>query len=178
MTKLIAILILTCATAFAQTVIVKGTGAGAVHRSGTGAGSVRGVATPRFTVPAGNTNVVIDNNSGLMWTRNAGISGGMYWSNAVAFCVNLETNGYSDWRLPSLAEFSKQGSATGLLDGFPSANNPALPLGHPFTSIAETYWANTVDSPGYVWFVDSGDGWANTTTYEAWLYSAWPCRGP
>ena len=46
MTKLIAIILLTCATAFAQSVIVKATDAGAVHRAGTGAGSVRGVTVP------------------------------------------------------------------------------------------------------------------------------------
>ena len=45
MTKLpvIIMIVLTCATSFAQSVIVKGTGAGNVYRAGTGAGSVRGV---------------------------------------------------------------------------------------------------------------------------------------
>ena len=168
----------------AQSVIVKGTGAGAVLA--TGAGSVRGVATPRFTIPAGNTNVVIDNNSGLTWTRDANIGGQMNWTSAVAYCSNLTHATYSDWRLPSIPELSRDGTY-GATNGFLNASSAGvlLPAGHPFVSIPTDenyYWSSTsvsgaetthahavliITFPGQV----SGRNQANSCY-------VWPCRAP
>ena len=183
MKHLITILILTCATLHAQSVIVKGTGAGAVHA--TGAGSVRGVATPvppRFAIQA-NTNVVLDNDSGLMWTRDANILGhGTNWQGAIDYCSNLTYTTYDDWRLPSIAELSRYvtsgGSTNGLMDTYPSANNPALPLGHPFTNIqSERYWTSVAYSEARAWFLYKTTG--NLGYYfKTETYYVWPCRGP
>ena len=53
--------------------------------------------------------------------------------------MNAGTNanfGYTDWRLPSVRELQ------GLVDS--SRSNPALPVGHPFTSVQfGYYWSAT-----------------------------------
>ena len=187
------ILALTCATAFAQPAIVKGTGAGAVR--GAGAGSVRGVATEavpttytnycdgRFTIFNTNQDVVLDNDSGLMWTRDANVGGTMDWTNAITYCSNLTHATYSDWRLPSMTELSRDGTygaTNGLLDEYPSANEPALPLGHPFTSIQSScYWSGTTYAGGtdYAWSVGLYDGYVYNGPKVTAFY-VWPVRGP
>ena len=178
----IIILALTCATSFAQSVIVKGTGAGAVR--GTGAGSVRGVATPaRFEVQA-NTNLVVDNDSGLMWTQNANISGyATNWVGASNYCENLITNGYSDWRLPDLKELSRitfedLGSTNGLFywAAAPDDTN-GLPLNHPFVNSSNEYWSATPSDVVRAYIVR---GWNGDVVFLAktLLKYIWPCRGP
>ena len=179
---LIAILALTCATSFAQSVIVKGTGAGAVR--GTGAGSVRGVATEavpttytnycdgRFTIFNTNQDVVLDNDSGRTWVRDANIDGTKNWTNAIAYCSNLTYATYSDWRLPSLTEFSRGYATNGLVDEAYSANDPALPLGHPFTSVqSASYWTSIQYTA-----IDAKDGQRDLIDETFALY-VWPCRG-
>ena len=193
MTKLITILILTCATAFAQSVSVRGTSAGAVHA--TGAGSVRGVATPyvppassnycggRFTIFDANTNVVIDNDSGITWTRDASIGAALGpWDDAMTYVANLTNGTYSDWEMPSIDEFSRNiasGSTDGLVD-YPSTNgpgDPALPTGHPFTSVElGNYWSST-ESGSDAWRLLLNDGSVSTYTKVSGNY-IWPCRGP
>ena len=49
--------------------------------------------------PAGST-IVIDNLEWSLTTNGENIK----WPEAVEYCENLEINGHSDWRLPSLAE--------------------------------------------------------------------------
>ena len=165
-------------------ILVNGTGP--THIVGTGVENMRGYnATPsnycagRFTIWSDSTNVVIDNDSGLVWTRNANIGGKMDWTNAVNYCDNLEANGYSDWRLPSIDELSRYSLATGLVDAYVSANDPALPLGHPFVNIQFIYWSSTkwaVD-PAYAWvaLLSNGDNFEVLKITEEWV---WPCRGP
>ena len=186
------LLALACTTLHAQTVIVKGTDAGAVHRSGTGAWSVRGYVAyittntycdGRFEVRSDNTNVVIDNDSGLMWTRNANIDGTKDWTNAISYCSGLTHATHSDWRLSSVAEFSRDtgvGTTTGLVYKAVSTNDPALPLGHPFTDVqSDWYWTSTESgSPSErASSVSLTDG----DVFEALkvtVYYVWPCRGP
>jgi len=174
----------------AQSVIVKATGAGAVLA--TGAGSVRGYIIPatytnysdgRFTVFNTNQDVVLDNDSGITWTRDANILGhGTNWQGAIDYCSNLTYTTYDDWRLPSIAELSRYvtsgGSTNGLMDTYPSANNPALPLGHPFTNIqSERYWTSVAYSEARAWFLYKTTG--NLEYYfKTETYYVWPCRGP
>ena len=60
---------------------------------------------PRFTVQA-ETNCVVDNLTGLMWTRNASMNGTnlLTWKEAVEFCKKLDYGGHKDWRLPQIRE--------------------------------------------------------------------------
>ena len=185
-------LALACAYALAQSVIVQGSGPGAVRA--TGAGSVRGVAMliptytnysdGRFTVWNTNQDVVIDNDSGLMWTQNANISGyATNWVGASNYCENLITNGYSDWRLPNLKELSRitfedLGSTNGLFywaAGHDDTNG--LPLNHPFVNSSNEYWSATPSDVVKAYIVRgwNGDVLALAKTLLKYI---WPCRGP
>ena len=133
----------------------------------------------RFTIWNTNQDVVIDNDSGLMWPRLASVNSlQLDWTNAISHCDNLETNGYSDWRLPSIEEFSRDvtyGSSTGLVD----STSPSLPTGHPFINIWDYgWWSSTttgVPASAYTVWVPSG-GVASET--KVTVYYIWPCRGP
>ncbi|MGK5093651.1 DUF1566 domain-containing protein [Deltaproteobacteria bacterium TL4] len=52
---------------------------------------------------------VTDNQTGLMWQDND-YTGLHNWNDAISYCDNLNLDGYSDWRLPSLSELSDLGS--------------------------------------------------------------------
>jgi hypothetical protein len=93
---------------------------------------------PRFIDHGDGT--VTDYLTGLMWTKDAQLIPWKYhWNTAVELCDSLiypDTNGYDDWRLPSLEELQS------LIDS--NNNNPALPTHHPFYNIAPfVYWTST-----------------------------------
>jgi len=191
MTKLIAILLaLTCATLHAQTVILQADGSSVVR--GVGA-NVKGTATPiaytnfssgRFTVWNTNQNVVIDNDSGLTWTRDTNIDGQKDWTNAGTYCDELTYATYSDWRVPSITELSRDdtyGATNGLVYDEDLGVPSALPPGHPFTNIiSDDYWSSTDEGAGetdeaYSVLLPTGPVELIFKTYSV---SVWPCRGP
>jgi hypothetical protein len=115
----------------------------------------------------------------LMWTKNANI-GGMNWSDAVAYCDNLVTNGYSDWRLPSVdrdggaAEldtlFRADGNSSGTWEGS---------AGTPFVEVQNlSYWSRTLstDNSDHAWCVYINYGGIKND-YMAKHYYVWPVRG-
>ena len=178
--------LLTCAALHAQTLVIRGSN---WTWRGTSMSDIKGEWNPplassnycdgRFTIWDANTNVVLDNDSGLTWTRDADIDGKKLWTNAVAYCSNLVYAGYSDWRLPSLTELSRYVAGGGSTNGMFDGSIPSLPSGHPFTGIQQNYWSSTAvaESEPDAWhvFTESGlifDG-AKTTSH-----SIWPCRGP
>ena len=122
----------------------------------------RGVAwpAPRFSDHGDGT--VTDNLTGLMWTKDANAPGpsgcnpGTWktWQGALDHVACLNTNsylGYSDWRLPNIKELRS------LIDY--SNYAPALPTGHPFTSVQSYYfWSSTTDAGG---------------TCDAWIVNVW-----
>ena len=77
-----------------------------------------------------DTNVVLDNLTGLMWTRNANLGGSRTWTNSITYCEALTNGGYEDWRLPSVRELQS------LMDY--GRDTPALPPGHPFANVQQT----------------------------------------
>lgn len=107
---------------------------------------------PRFSEPSNGT--VIDNLTGLMWTKNANLPlATKNWKAAGDYVAAMNAGqranfGYTDWRLPSIRELQ------GLVDL--SRSNPALPAGHPFTSVQNYYWSATagvVSGADYAWTV-------------------------
>ncbi len=101
---------------------------------------------------------VTDVKSGLMWMKEAGASKEAIAADKVAelvAAVNAEKKlGHADWRLPTRDEL------LGLVD--PMESNPALPRGHPFTSVKEWYQSSDgswgVDMPSGVAYTGKGAG--------------------
>jgi len=107
--------------------------------------NVMGPPQKRFTDNGDGT--VTDNNTKLIWSKNANLGGKMSWYRAMDYCNALDLAGNSDWRLPSLHELQS------LIDR--SQFGPALPPGNPFTNMPPG---------GYEW---------TSTTYESDIYFAW-----
>ena len=110
--------------------------------------------TPRFTVGTGvEADCVIDNLTGLIWTRNANLPGTYKtWYQAMDYANNLTLCGYSDWRLPNVNELESLTNA--------GQSNSAT-------------WLNTQGFSN----VQSNYYWSSTTyayyTVYAWIVSMW-----
>jgi len=134
---------------------------------------------------------VTDNLTGLVWLKNASCSdtsGGianpsgklsrtnaLAWSNGLssAVCGLNDSSASGDWRLPNATELLS------LVDI--SRVDPAIPNGHPFTSVQDVYWSS---SASFVYiFGDSGYGvsmvYGSTfrTLYQQDDWGVWPVRG-
>jgi hypothetical protein len=191
--------LLTFSVAFAATITLPRTGqttctdaSGAVIAcTGTGqdGDKLKGAAfpTPRFTDSGNGT--VTDNLTGLIWLKNANCtdtSGGIVksggtlvwadaltWSNGMAngICGLTDGSTSGQWRLPNVTELES------LVDA--ERSNPALPTGHPFTSVQSSYgyWSSSSYSYSttYAWDVGmfSGGPSGNDKTE---IDNVWPVR--
>ena len=137
---------------------------------------------PRFTDNEDGT--VTDNQTGLIWLKDANCFGQRTYSQALTDCYGLADPacGLSDgsstgnWRLPNVRELLT------LID-FGEAM-PALPLGHPFTDVKtdlqpdDYYWSSTTYR-AYTygaWALRMFDGYTNGH-YKTGNYYVWPIRG-
>jgi hypothetical protein len=135
----------------------------------------RGVAwpAPRFANPG--DGIIIDNLTGLMWSKNANLPNGtMNWQGALDYVKALNSGaglgGYHDWRLPNWKELFS-------LTDF-SEHSPALSGGHPFENVqSNKYWSSTASSNNHLvaW---SGVVWDGTVSnnYKSDTYFVWPVR--
>jgi hypothetical protein len=104
---------------------------------------------PRFAIYENNTptdmtdDIVLDRETGLVWTRDANIEGttwdGLDWGTAMFFARGSAFANRMGWRLPTIEELSS------LVD--PTLSNPALPAGRPFIDVqvadGDYYWSST-----------------------------------
>ena len=126
--------------------------------AGTGEDSdlVAGVRWPSPRFIASPDQTVIDNLTGLIWSKDSAPSGNdMTWQAALDSIKTLNSQhylGYSDWRLPNIRELES------LVDV--NSHSPAMPPNHPFQEIAEGYWSSTtsVYEPSYAWVLYTLDG--------------------
>lgn len=138
----------------------------------------RGLLPARYIDHGDGT--VTDLDTGLMWSENAN-HGKMIWSDAVAYCDNLVTNGYSDWRLPSVAYEGGSAELDTLfrVDGLPAGEWEDL--GHPFGGIEyySTYWSSILEYSEYAYsmqiYPDGTDVNGYSSTNSA--HRVWPVRG-
>ena len=99
---------------------------------------------PRFEIrPAG----VLDRLTRLLWRRSANLTPQpVRWGEALAAVAKLNQAGEgSAWRLPTINELES------LVDC--AAHSPALPSGHPFADVQDTYWSSTTSlfEPDWAW---------------------------
>ena len=128
-------------------------------------------AATRFIVLTNmSSQAVLDRETGLVWEQSPSTSG-FSWLDASFHCVRLNNGGRKGWRLPTIQDLAS------LID--PTAVNPALPSGHPFTNVQSSfYWsaATAAGDTADAWFVGFFDGFmghsnAGTTKF------AWCVRG-
>ena len=131
-------------------------------------------------VASPNDDLVLDQETGLVWPRNANLmTTAMNWLDANTTCRTLKLANRTGWRLPTVEELSS------LIDVRNSS--PALPAGHPFLSVQAgsgvwAYWTSTnCENPtATAWFVNLGNGGAGLAGKGGspqTLGFVWPVRG-
>jgi hypothetical protein len=130
----------------------------------------RGLAWNPATRFTDNGLTLTDNLTGLVWTKNANLSGTVTWDNAFTHIATLNAGPYdgrSDWRLPNIVELMSimnygSGSMSTWLSSFG------------FTISATTFWSSTTYNNllNEVWSFDVNSGSKNysvkTNAYNAW----------
>lgn len=125
-------------------------------------------------------DLVLDRETGLVWSRNANLIGAYNWLDANTNCRGFELGNRAGWRLPTVEELSS------LID--PSQTPLALPAGHPFINVQYgqgvlAYWTSTNHENPHAdaWFVNfwrgagpSLAGLADKSTQQGYV---WPVRG-
>ena len=107
-------------------------------------------------------DVIVDNLTGLMWTRNADLANGrVRWSEALNLVSNLDVEGYTDWRLPNVKELRS------LIDYWETHPDQYL-YSQGFDNLLDnnqgsiySYWTSTTESGGSktkAFIVGLGDG--------------------
>ncbi len=118
--------------------------------------------------------VIVDTQTGLMWTKNGSLSDfSMTWNEAFTFINELnhsELYGFSDWKLPNRRElFSLMSHQT---------INPSLPRPHPFINVfTGYYWTSTSSArlPKQAWYIHLG-GARVFLGIKYGSYMVWPVR--
>jgi len=136
-------------------------------------------SNPRFAVcdngtPGDSTDdIVLDKATGLMRPRDGNIfNTDKGWQDAVLSCHNLALGYRKGWRLPTIEELSS------LFDI--SQGSPALPSGHPFINVQNSYWSSTTYdfNTTHAYSVAMSNGNVSHVQKENWPNVwAWPVRG-
>jgi hypothetical protein len=176
----------------AGTVALPQTGQSLSYAAGDDGALNKGVVwpSPRFTNLNGSTpitgSVVLDQLTGLMWTKDANSPGPScnagavrLWQEALDYAACLNSNsylGYNDWRLPNKREMRS-------LVNYGEPNNASWLLAQGFTNVMSyRYWTSTSfpgDMSTLAWEIVFPYG--QTSEYDAYkdsdLVYAWPVRG-
>jgi hypothetical protein len=128
-----------------------------------------GCNSSRFKCVLAGT-AVLDKETGLVWEKSPNTTP-RNWDSAWSHCVQRTVGSRKGWRLPTIQELAS------LVD--PAASNPALPAGHPFTSVQlYAYWSSTIypyDGGLFAAWLDSGSISPYTKTVNT-IYT-WCVRG-
>jgi len=132
---------------------------------------------PRFAIydpgdPGVADDLVLDKETGLVWTRNANPLGTRTWSQALTSAYLHKAGNRMGWRLPKMEE---------LLSLFDPAKDsfPLLPDQHPFVNVQDgQYWTSTVslEHAGWSWAKHLGMTSLTAANREFSFY-VWPVRG-
>jgi len=91
-----------------------------------------GITAQRFLDNGDNT--ITDNQTGLLWVSKDN-GNPINWFDAVKYCGNLKVGGYSDWRLPTLAELRS-------LFNLNEKNQNGYHLNKLITTTAQSCWSS------------------------------------
>ena len=127
------------------------------------------------------TDVVTDNLTGLMWTRDAQIiSGAMTWQQALTECNNLDFAGYDDWKLPNRNELKSLIHSSYFDPALPNtAGTGQWTEGDPFINVQSYYyWSSTTyaSTTYYAWLARMKHGNVHYGNKSGLDY-VWPVRG-
>jgi hypothetical protein len=127
-------------------------------------------ACPRFELVL-DGEAVLDRETWIVWEKSPSADKSD-WYQALSHCFHLELGGRMGWNLPTLEQ------QLSLVDR--TQEDPALPIGHPFSIELETYWSATTlasDTTG-AWRTDFADGVADAEPKtQAGTDRAWCVRG-
>ena len=129
--------------------------------------NVMGAPQERFTDHGDGT--VTDNNTKIIWSKNANLCGRKDWQEACSYSEGLILAGHSDWRLPSLHEFESLIDRSNILH--------TLPVGNPFINFGKPkwYWTATPYSIFLAYSASLYNGRLIPGTMRAKIY-VWPVR--
>lgn len=117
-------------------------------------GNYRG---PQPAYQDNGNGTVTDLNTGLMWqqgdSQNAGF--GFTWQEAVDYCLALELDGHTDWRLPTRRELSYLVDIDTVWPN-PYINSTYFPECHSIGYWSSSTYAEDPDRAWYVYFVNGG----------------------
>lgn len=107
-----------------------------------------------FTIEnEGNEEEIVEDSAhNLFWTKSASEEA-LKWKPAIDYCNNLNYNGTTGWRLPSINELA---SILNYSLSQPASTFPSLP--------SDTFWSSTSynESPDYAWRINSSNGTIET----------------
>ena len=133
-----------------------------------------------------DTDLVRDNLTGLMWTRDANLPKGFVtWQEALDYVAGMNavtgTYGYTDWRLPNRFELESLLHLEYYLPALPNTigTGQCTNNGDPFNNVqANMYWTSTTTTfaTGGAWSVNINAGHV-TESYKDYKRYVWPVRG-
>lgn len=165
-----------------QTLCYDGITGNTVSCAGTGQdGDLKpGVAwpSPRFVVGAGaDADCVTDNLTGLMWVKAPSDSGTR--AGALTAANGLSLCGYSDWRLPNLAELESLYSAGVPDNTYADVATWLQDQGFGDLQGKDFYWTSTsyAADPAKAWAMNMLTGAVSAADKGSNTYYVWPVRG-
>ncbi len=129
-----------------------------------------------------SNDVVMDNLTGLMWTRKACNEGAwpvLYWGDAVSYAWNLALCGHDDWRLPNANELESliNAGVADQIDWLGSAGFTDLVQNWYYTSTRAFYDLTYYSYPNFALGLHRGDGAQRLDRVASWgMAPAWPVR--
>jgi hypothetical protein len=114
---------------------------------------------------------VLDNETSLVWAKNANLDGTKAWQSAINYCAYLEIADRKGWRLPTREELAS-------LFDMSQSEAPYFPPGVFNNVQSSNYWSSTTyeSDSNYAWFVGMVIGYVHYDT-KIYGFYVWPVRG-
>jgi hypothetical protein len=126
----------------------------------------------RFTA---SNLVIIDEETGLVWARDANLADKVTWNAAVEFVEKLNRQryaGYKEWRLPEISEFTELldfADRQRENDGITKFLKNTMGFRNIISGYLDSYWSSSTSEAcdSYAWVIIMGDGPVCGDKYES-----------